>query len=784
MKKILAITLLFVIVITSFAQNYRILEQNPNKIILKIKTGNITTTDATLNGQNYTRLKMDGFFNDNHVGNPGLPVMTELLEIPICDDVYVTATAGSVTTYDARELGIKYPLYPSQPSERKTPTTPHAPIINTETYLTNDFYGNDLASIEKNGIMRNINLATLYVSPVKYNPVTEQIMIYEDITVEITYERPNFEATKQMKKLHGNSQFNIASKVINPMTYALRDEISTVPIKYEIVAHSMFRGELDEFINWKRRKGFLVEVAYTDSIGETEDDIKSYLKGLYTNATETNPAPTYVLLVGDVEQIPSNSIYQVIWIWEMLQHVTDLYYFTWTDGDILPDCYYGRFSAQDVSQLTPQIEKSLMYEQYTMRSPSYLDHAVVVAGQDDGSAGDYGYSHANPVMHYLEDTYLTSDYGYTQVDAFYNPHASTAAEEIQNLLYRGVGYANYSAHCSSEGWSIPKFEKAQVSSMNNRDKYGLMIGNCCQSNKFEESECFGEKLLRIENKGAVGYIGGSDYTYWDEDYYWAVGARPNMNSGCSNCNEVIYDANNMGAYDQLFHTHGEGYTHWFVTQGSMIVAGNLGVQASTTDAANKEYYWEIYHLMGDPSIMPWLTQAKDMNISINNAPVLNNTCNLPAGTTTLSVYTGAPYAYIALTSNLELITAAQGDANGYATLTFPELATGTNYELAATAQNYKPNFTTLLINEVGIENYTSSDIAIFPNPTTQNLTIKLNHIDATDIQLFDVTGKLLYNINSIGQTINVDTENLPAGLYFVKVLNHNELLGTYKVVKK
>ena len=35
--------------------------------------------------------------------------------------------------------------------------------------------------------------------------------------------------------------------------------------------------------------------------------------------------------------------------------------------------------------------------------------------------------------------------------------------------------------------------------------------------------CFGEGLLRANNKGAVGYIGGSNNTYWDEDFWWAVG---------------------------------------------------------------------------------------------------------------------------------------------------------------------------------------------------------------------------------------------------------------------
>ena len=55
-----------------------------------------------------------------------------------------------------------------------------------------------------------------------------------------------------------------------------------------------------------------------------------------------------------------------------------------------------------------------MYEQYLMEDPSYLDKALVVAGEDGGQRGDHGYTHADPVIHYLEDNYVNANYGYTK----------------------------------------------------------------------------------------------------------------------------------------------------------------------------------------------------------------------------------------------------------------------------------------------------------------------------------------------------------------------------------
>ena len=79
------------------------------------------------------------------------------------------------------------------------------------------------------------------------------------------------------------------------------------------------------------------------------------------------------------------------------------------------------------------------------------------------------------------------------------------------------------AHCGSSGWSDP-LRIQMFAGLQNNGKYGVMIGNCCQSNKFDVNVCFGEKLLRENGKGAVGYIGGSNNTYWDEDYWWGVGS--------------------------------------------------------------------------------------------------------------------------------------------------------------------------------------------------------------------------------------------------------------------
>jgi hypothetical protein len=147
-----------------------------------------------------------------------------------------------------------------------------------------------------------------------------------------------------------------------------------------------------------------------------------------------------------------------------------------------------------------------MYEQYTFADPSFLDRAVMVAGVDGGSADDYGYTHADPAMDYAITNYINGAHGFSDVRYFKNNtsivptgatnihidgNSSSMSGTVRNYYNQGAGLINYSAHGSATSWGTPNFTTSHVSSMTNNQKFGIMIGNCCLTNKFETSTCFG-----------------------------------------------------------------------------------------------------------------------------------------------------------------------------------------------------------------------------------------------------------------------------------------------------
>ena len=691
-----------------FAQNVQITQNSYQKVAISFETGALSVSDISLPEGDFTVISLPGYGNTYSPGMPQLPQLAKLLQIPVCDSVVATVTNVQYVDYDASELGIHHPLFPSQESASKAKDNPPF-AYNTLVYNTDTLVYFPLVQVEKAGIKRNAALANLYVSPVQYNPVKQKIRIYTHFDVEFTYVNADMAKTIALQKF-ASPMFSLnEEQVINKMQET-RNEYSSAPIKYLIIGNSMFANneELAAFVNWKKRLGYIVEVAFTNesAVGTTTTSIKNYIQSKFNNATPADPAPTFVLFLGDREQLPAfngqsdNS------------HITDLYYATLAGNDFIPDCYYGRLSATNNSQLSNQIEKIMLYEQYTMPDPSYLGRSVLIAGTDTYWAP----THADGQVNYVSGNYMnTSNPRYTNI-MVHLYDCSSQASQIRAEVSAGTGWVNYTAHGSETSWADPSFTTSHVAQLQNADKYGLMIGNCCQSGNFKTGECFGEALLRAEKKGAMGYIGASNNSYWDEDFYWAVGVRSNITAN------PTYNANALGMYDKLFHTHGEDYSVWVSTIGGIMTGGNMTVQSSSS--SRKQYYWEIYHCFGDPSVRVYLGVPSTMEVNASSV--------ITTGSTSYAA-TVAPYAYVALTRDGQLIAVAFANSNGDVTLNLPADLDPGECELVALAQNYIPYFQSVQVITPNGPYVIPTSVEVAGNPafdegTTVNMNLTLSNV--------------------------------------------------------
>ena len=76
-------------------------------------------------------------------------------------------------------------------------------------------------------------------------------------------------------------------------------------------------------------------------------------------------------------------------------------------------------------------------------------------------------------------------------------------------------------------------------------------------------------------------------------------------------------------------------------------------------------------------------------------------------------------------------------------------------------------------------------LQVYPNPTTNFLTLNVGKSELSNLnfQLYDLTGKLIENKKITSTTETIRMENLPSATYFLKVVNNNKEVKTFKIIK-
>ena len=83
---------------------------------------------------------------------------------------------------------------------------------------------------------------------------------------------------------------------------------------------------------------------------------------------------------------------------------------------------------------------------------------------------------------------------------------------------------------------------------------------------------------------------------------------------------------------------------------------------------------------------------------------------------------------------------------------------------------------------VGIQSWAQSTFQVYPNPTTGKVTVVANNID--QLWVYDIYGKLLLRQNVMGSSTEIDLSTFADGVYLIKIFNHNEFVGTQKIIKE
>jgi hypothetical protein len=105
--------------------------------------------------------------------------------------------------------------------------------------------------------------------------------------------------------------------------------------------------------------------------------------------------------------------------------------------------------------------------------------------------------------------------------------------------------------------------------------------------------------------------------------------------------------------------------------------------------------------------------------------------------------------------------------------------TGTNGSLTQGVQQPYEISTTAGIKETTI----NLELSVYPNPTTDYLTLKVEDYTELNYQLCDLQGKVIQNKKVSSTSMSINIEHLPKAIYFLNVTKSNQTIKTFKIIK-
>ncbi len=522
-------------------------------------------------------------------GAPDLPKYTESLILPDLAAMQIEILSSKYT--DIPNLSIA----PSKGNLTRDIDPSTVPYEYGEAYTKDSFFPGGLAALNSPYILRDFRGQALQIFPFQYNPVSKTLRVYSEIKVRIfatVNEGQNiFERTQNFDRLSREFNQIYANHFVNYNTFQAR----YTPLEEEgnmlIICHDAWTTYMEDFVTWKNTIGRPCEMVTVTDAGGTAANIKTYVENYYN----TNGL-TYLLLIGDAAQVPTNS-------GSGLGGDSDNAYGYITGSDHYQELFVGRFSAEDPLHVMTQAERTIEYEMGDQLAAGWLNKLMSVGSSEGGSGqGDddeTDWEHLRNIQtDLLGFTYVGPPYEHFQGsqggdDAPGDPSPTDVALSLNT----GLSIVNYTGHGSDTSWSTSGFSNSNVNSLLNDNKLPFIWSVACVNGNFNGLTCFGEAWMRAENNteptGAIGIMASTINQSWappmsaqDEMVDLLVGASTNGTkrtfaglsiNGCFLMNDEYSDFAMTDTWtcfgDPSLYVRTDDAANMTVTHNSVIVVG-------------------------------------------------------------------------------------------------------------------------------------------------------------------------------------------------------------------
>ncbi|MDP8231094.1 MAG: C25 family cysteine peptidase, partial [Candidatus Zophobacter franzmannii] len=633
----------------SYQRTFTVLDMQADYIELNLTLPNYETETYLERGLEYKKIEFENssYFLDE--GKPELPYFSSLLAIPFGGDIESVEIIG----YDKSYLS-DFRAYPAQDYTNEIDRTFS---LDNDYYHSGKIYPFEDYAIGSPAIMRDFNLCNISVAPFFFNPQNNTLEIRDNIRVRVNYSGSYSEI--QPRGRYASSFESIYEAYVdnfnNLRDDLVRDYNQRVLIIYGNSSDNTFLAKLDEFADWKRKRGFIVDAFSTSSAGTNTTAIKNFIQNRYDNI---NQRPDYLVLVGDTSGAFSLPTYT-----ENLSGYSgcgDNPYTQLAGNDVLGDVHMGRISVENSTQFSTMINKVFYYERdMTLQQTNWYNKMLLVG---DTAPSGQSCVYVNKYIK-AESQRINPDYTFTEI---YSDNPSTSL--MDNAISQGVGVYNYRGYIGMSGWS------PSASALNNGDRLCHSTILTCSTGTFSGTSPT-ESFTRLGSptlpKGALTAIGMA-----------TSGTHTIFNNALATgiWNGIL----NYGARDL----------------GKGLTAGKLNLYAMYWGRYNNQvdYFSHWCNLMGDPTVTMYLQIPETFNA--------NYSTSIPSGTQYIPVTAldaeGVPVSDAIVTAfqSNSLHVIARTDESGNALLLIPSDATG-SIAITVTKDEFKSHMGIVQVSSAG-----------------------------------------------------------------------------------
>jgi hypothetical protein len=410
----------------------------------------------------------------------------------------------------------------------------------------------------------------------------------------------------------------------------------TAGARYLIIAADEYVDALRPLADWKTRKGMLARIVPLSEAGSNPEAVQTFIRDAHRNWPVP---PAYILIACSPLQLPGAG------------YEDDCFYGNMT-GDWLMELPVGRFPAENISECSTMVRRTIAYETHPDSTDSlWLLRSTTIVCEE-----------SPPDQHYQADSRLARqywvDYGYVQAESlmnFWGHNAWTVAASMNQgrsfITYRGLAGAFWT-------WPFFYFQPDSVP-WNNGAKTPVFVSATCATVTVAPFEdMLGNLAIRHGTpdgfNGAVAWFGTT-----------RLGMR------CSQYRSACY----RGFFDAVY---GDSIN----VLGPATIRGRNRVDS----LLHEEYWYTEWCLLGDPELNLWTANPRTLSVEHDTVlPMAPDTFDI----TVRRAGSPVPGATVCLSLDSAAYMVGTTDANGRARLAVAPTHPGT-MQITVTGRNLRP----------------------------------------------------------------------------------------------